>query len=102
MTDYNFKPDAGGTQNVVPTSANQNLTIQKGKNYRLFNGSNTVVFIRMNSSANIVAASATADMPLAVGGVTYTDVDLADTLSIISTGSPTGNFYATPGRGGAR
>jgi hypothetical protein len=99
MPNLNFIPIGGATTGAVPTSSNQNLTILKQRNYRCFNGSNTTVFIRLNTSDNIVAASTSADMPIAAGGVAFIDSDNNDRLSIISTGSPTGTFSATAGYG---
>lgn len=99
-----FSPAKAATVNVVPTSASQNLVLNEeaafgpaGYNVRVFNGSNSTVFIRFGGAAQ---AAATTDVPIASGAVEVFGLRGGDTsVGVISTGTPTGNIYFTVGEG---
>lgn len=94
---------AGFTKTVVPTAASQSLVLDAAviaindeRDGLLTNDSNTTVFWRSSNGADSAVLT---DTPLRPGAVAIVNMGKADRVNVISTGTPTGNVYLTPGLG---
>lgn len=105
-----FSPIQGATQAVLPTAANQTVTLTAfGTNQnciRIVNKSTVDVAVRFGlaSSGAVTAVlpvvGTPGDMIIAAGATeVFSKGYPIDTVAIIGSGTPTGNVYVTAGEG---
>ena len=94
--NYNFTPDAGGTQVLAATASSQVVTVRSGCALRIYNAAAVTAFVRLCKTT--ATASVTTDMPIKTLDSVYIDTGANDAVAIILASS-TGNVYVTTGQG---
>ena len=93
---------AGFTKSVTPSAASQTLVLDANSLTKdendcyVTNDSNSTCFVRFSIGADTAVLT---DMPVRAGAAFPLSMGRADRVSVISTGTPTGTIYFTPGLG---
>lgn len=86
-----LSPIQGGTQSITPTSSSQTITITAnngGQFIHVLNSSDTVCHVAMDGSD-----ATTSDFPVEPGASEILDAGEETSIRVISSGTPTGDFY---------